>query len=280
MEYVSLFESEAFTVLDCREDRSIPLREMAPGAFLANDWRWAASGSGPRKTAERLSKLPKKFKMTVLMHAGNHNTGSSLFKSFRNILTKSPDHINVVLANNISIEERHIPLTPWMALHRVTHCLLSQARDPGGEKSSYLQCMTNAFNSVGGSAKEVDMGWGIEKEFKNFFRVILTTRCAREKNITNELDCPSEIFAQHYLGGVKFLRTKDWEARYPECNPEFRGPIDFGRKCDYHYSEWTTLRKMISNPVETDKMLENLENLVSKDVDRMSDAMVGAITSF
>lgn len=270
MEHNVIHESDAFTVIDCRKNKGIPLRDTkATQVFMKNDWNWAASGVGPRKTAERLSRLNANIRITVLMHeTDGHRHGGELFERMKTegLWKESPNHVNAVLTNNLSTPDMHIPLTPWMSLHRISHCIHANGQDIPGK--GFFQCLATAFNNAGGSGTFRGLGWDIGCEFESFLRIILTTRCAREGKISSNLDFSGELFAQHYMGGVKFLRTKDWEERMQLVDERLS-----------RYG-WRTINKMLSNPAETDRLLGVLENLVAEDVVQMTAAMSGRTFRF
>jgi len=271
MEHNVIHESDAFTVIDCRKDTGIPLRNTrATQIFLKNDWNWAASGVGPRRTADRLSKLHAKIRITVLMHeVDNHRQGAALFESLvmAGQWKMSQEHVNVVLTNNISTPNAHIPLTPWMSLHRIVHCVHANGLEIPGK--GFFQCLATAFNNAGGHGSFHNLGWEVDGEFDHFLRLILTTRCAREGKISSNLDFAGELFAQHFMGGVKFLRVKDWDER-----------LAMLRSSERTMHSQRVVDKMRANPVETDNLLAALENLVAEDVALMTAAMTGKIFRF
>ncbi len=99
-------------------------------------------------------------------------------------------------------------------------------------------------------------------------RILLTTRCARKAEILNSLDIYAEMFAQHFMGGVKFLRTKDWEERLVLLR---KGEASM-------YLE--KLLPLLEMSDEVDVLLDELESLVADDFDRLVKDMIGKIIQF
>lgn len=271
------FESKNLDVFDCREDKSIAFKDVNLGpshCFRKEDWNWLASGSGPRRAAERLAHTSLKMKVNVLMHeTPNHRTGMGLIPQWEKVKADSAERrLDVVLTNNIAGMDNHITLTPWMILHRVVHCLSMS----DFAKGDYLNCLVDAFHLAAGNGQTrgnenlLCILGERPREFVDFMKIIMTTRSARKGLLANDADVGAELFAQHHLGGIKFLRTKDWEARNPDIVIENRSGALWSK----------TIRKMWSTPEKTDAMLEKLEIQCGADLDRLTNDLVGHTVKF
>lgn len=106
-----------------------------------------------------------------------------------------------------------------------------------------------------------------------FIRLILTSRAARERTLSNPADFAAELFAQHHLGGIKFLRTKDWAARKPEIEKYLEAT-------QYRQTEMGYIHRLYMDPEFTDYTLGQLEGSVSREMDAMLKDMVGQVYSF
>jgi hypothetical protein len=154
-----------------------------------------------------------------------------------------------------------------MALHRLIH-----ATPYSGEPSELLSSISNVFKSYGGHLfnktnhrkPSLDIQHSMGTEFANFLSLTMTTRSAREKILFNSVDFLPELFAQHHLGGIKLLRTKDWINRFPEIEEDSNNS-----------NVWKTVRKMLSTPAETDLTLSKVENYLNEDIKRFTQRLVG-----
>jgi len=291
MKHLILHESEAFTVLDCRNNKNISLKDMALNTtdlFHANDWNWASSETGIIRTSKRLSEFKNIFRFVVLLNDRvGRGSGCISEAKEQNLWTASPNHVNIIMTNNISSIKNHVPLTPWMVLHRAMHCV--QAHMPEKGPVDFCKGFDDVYIAAGGKVDKLNTHWDNYNP-SQFIELILTTKCARNKTINNEYDITAELFSQHYMGGVKFLKTKDWEERCAESNPAF-----FKNRPTYEwegkFSEadptfnpapriWRPIHTMASNPVETDLMLTKLENRVSEDISKMTASLIGKTLMF
>lgn len=93
-----------------------------PGSnWHPGDFDFWASKKAMNKVQRNLDALPYDFNLTVLV--GN-------FGDVRQLVPEQPvydDKINVVYCNNVSTKENWIPMTSWILLHRIAHCMATQS---------------------------------------------------------------------------------------------------------------------------------------------------------
>lgn len=248
----------------------------SPGSnYLPNDWRWAASPTSMRKTSEGLQRVSDQFHFVVSMHTGGVGWGTYRREDWeRDVASLAGNKACFILRNNIGQEATHLPLTPWMVMHRAIHHIHADSktmlmlRDRG-----IFEGLVKIYNHLSGEeCRTFSFGWDVLDNIKVFLKTILTTRAGRENKINNNLDIAAELFAQHHFGGIRLRRTKDWPETYPE---------------DAYYTgmrkilvpAYETLERIRGNP-ETDRCLELLEFELSANCEEIGRALQNKLLIF
>lgn len=284
MERMELFASNVLTVWDDRDDKSKSLRDTrSPSSnYLPNDWRWAASPTSMRKTSEGLQRVSDRFHFIVSMHQmglGTGTGGTNLRQQWeREGQRLAGNRACILFRNNIGQEATHIPLTPWVVMHRVIHHIHADStvmlplRDRG-----IFESLADVYNHLAGHETgkvKFGFGWNIRGGFKAFLKTILTTRAGRENKINNDLDIAAELFAQHHFGGIRLLRTEHW--------PEDSKHSEIGTDCWRRHISFDAREYMerIRIHPETNRCLELLERDLSNQCEEIGRYLQGKLLVF
>ena len=205
-------------------------REVHLGAsWRTGDLEFLNSEKAMSKVRDRLGRLPYNFNIAVVVDV--MKTAREQVKD-QEIL---PNYINVVLCNNVTTPTNWIPLTSWMMIHRLGHCISSGGGpddptfDPifrsvnGPEFETYagfdeiygMLYGQSETCGIRGSFNHADtFYWGSGSRAQHIVvflgSYLMTMKSAREKVINNELDVFAEMLAQFMIKGkVKLNRLED-----------------------------------------------------------------------
>jgi hypothetical protein len=265
-----LYQNSVLQVFDRRINTSVPMGESTNSnwTFLPGDFKWAASERAMVHTGETLARVIPELRLNVLLHDEALRGGGD-----------APAHedgkLNILLRNNLSTPERHIPLTPWMALHRVFHVLQSgfDTPDTVTGKGEYFKDIGFAYARLLGSNNRYRHGYSIlddwHSDLYDFMKVVTTFRSSRKNIISQGGDLLAELFAQHHLGGIAFLPASEWLAK-----AEGRSDTWYDRNTKQTTSN---IKEILANTseAECDEMMWRLARSIGMGFERVKREVLG-----
>jgi len=265
-----LFSSDLLTVIDGRPDPSFPMKDESHfHAFLKNDYRWASSQIAMQRSATGLERIKSPFRFLVVLGHHFRRSGPEL-DFYLKYLPVDDDHVNCVMFNNVGRDETHIPLTPWMLLHRAMHIFHTRSSDFDKFKTfNPLPAFLNKLLNL--DVPGCSSGWDFDQRVNDLCTTVLTSRAARKKELFSGLDYSAELLAQHFFGGIRFLPASEWKDREPEIE-----------KVPYHRPERYPVRSIYQqfSFQEIDTSLGIMQRSLSSNIDRFIDSVKGQTFSF
>jgi hypothetical protein len=184
------------------------------------------SPAAVRKIRDAWIKVPQKFNFWMLNDTGNRRLAVQVydidefrsdkrFESYIHQITPAADAINVIYTTNFTTPSNYKPMTAWIMAHRLVHVF--QLKSGAVEFNTYRDVERKLVGLIIDTISAYGIEIGRSKDalglsFSNnnaamsyLISRLFTMRSARMQKLSNALDFPAELLAQHLLsGGVRF----------------------------------------------------------------------------